>query len=109
MVFIIPIVDTTTVVINRIAKGNSPFIGGKDHTTHHLYYMGLSDKKVAFLFISISAVSLLLVYLIIGLIDPWRYSYLALFSAYILLVFSLLFYTTKVSSPKQKNIKEDKE
>ena len=31
--FIIPIVDTTTVVVKRISKGKSPFIGGKDHTT----------------------------------------------------------------------------
>ena len=106
LVFIIPIVDTTTVFINRISKGTSPFVGGKDHTTHHLFYLGLSDKKVAFLFISISLMSLLLVYLIIRHINNWDYGYLALFSAYILLVFSLLFYTTKVSSPESKKDKE---
>lgn len=102
LVFIIPIVDTTTVFINRISKGNSPFIGGKDHTTHHLYYLGLSDKKVAILFITISCVSLLLVYLIIEHIGLWNYTHLAIFSAYILLVFGLLFYTTHITSPKEK-------
>jgi len=104
-VFIIPIVDTTTVFINRLAKGSSPFIGGKDHTTHHLFYLGLSDKKVALLFIIISCISLLLVYLIIRHINPWDYTYLAMFSAYILLVFGLLFYTTKISSPRERESK----
>lgn len=107
--FIIPIVDTTTVFINRLAKGSSPFIGGKDHTTHHLFYLGLSDKKVALLFIIISCISLLLVYLIIRHINPWDYTYLAMFSAYILLVFGLLFYTTKISSPKERASKDVQE
>jgi len=109
LVFILPIVDTTTVFINRLSKGTSPFIGGKDHTTHHLFYMGLSNKKVAILFICISSVSVLLVNVIIRYINPWDYSYLALFSAYILLVFSLLFYTTKISSAEQSDIEAQKE
>ncbi|MBL4658439.1 MAG: undecaprenyl/decaprenyl-phosphate alpha-N-acetylglucosaminyl 1-phosphate transferase [Flavobacteriales bacterium] len=107
LVFIIPIVDTTTVFINRISKGTSPFVGGKDHTTHHLFYLGLSDKKVAMLFISISLVSLLLVYLIVKHINPWGYTHLAIFSAYILLVFGLLFYTTKISTPKSDSNKSE--
>lgn len=49
MAFIIPISDTTTVTINRLLKGKSPFIGGRDHTTHHLSYFGLSDRKIAWL------------------------------------------------------------
>ena len=40
IVFTLPIVDTTSVVINRIARKSSPFVGGKDHTTHHLSYLG---------------------------------------------------------------------
>jgi UDP-GlcNAc:undecaprenyl-phosphate/decaprenyl-phosphate GlcNAc-1-phosphate transferase len=36
IVFVLPIADTATVSINRIARGQSPFRGGKDHTTHHL-------------------------------------------------------------------------
>ncbi len=38
--------DTLTVVINRLKKGQSPMVGGKDHTTHHLVYRGYSDFKV---------------------------------------------------------------
>ena len=107
LVFILPIVDTSTVFINRLSKGISPFVGGRDHTTHHLFYLGLSDRKVAFLFMCISSFSLLLVSVIVKYINPWDYSYLTLFAAYIILVFSLLFYTTKVTSPKE-NDKEPK-
>ena len=42
--------DTLTVVINRLRKGKSPMIGGKDHTTHHLVYAGLKDKQVWYVF-----------------------------------------------------------
>jgi UDP-GlcNAc:undecaprenyl-phosphate/decaprenyl-phosphate GlcNAc-1-phosphate transferase len=57
LVFILPLADTSTVFINRILKGNSPFIGGKDHTTHHLFFMGLSEKAVAFIFLLIGLIS----------------------------------------------------
>jgi len=47
LAFIIPITDTTTVTINRLRRGKSPFVGGKDHTTHHLNYLGFSPRKVS--------------------------------------------------------------
>jgi len=52
--FLIPITDTFSVTLNRIMKGKSPFIGGRDHTTHHLFYRGLSEKSIAILFLFIS-------------------------------------------------------
>jgi UDP-GlcNAc:undecaprenyl-phosphate GlcNAc-1-phosphate transferase len=48
MIFIIPLTDTLTVSVNRMLDGKSPFVGGKDHTTHFLYYLGLSEHMVAF-------------------------------------------------------------
>ncbi len=41
-----PVMDTLTVFIHRLRRGQSPFVGGKDHTTHHLAYLGLSDRQV---------------------------------------------------------------
>lgn len=61
--FLVPITDTTTVFINRIRKGKSPFIGGKDHTTHHLSYKGFSDNKIALLLFSISLIANMLSFL----------------------------------------------
>lgn len=48
--FIVPIADTLTVSINRIASGKSPFVGGKDHTTHHLAYRGFKERHIAVLY-----------------------------------------------------------
>ncbi len=56
LAFIVPISDTTTVVINRISRKQSPFIGGKDHTTHNLARLGLTDRGVA---ITISLISII--------------------------------------------------
>ena len=58
--FSIPIVDTTFVVIRRIMKGQSPAIGGKDHTTHTLFYKGFSDRQVAYVFLMLGMISCLL-------------------------------------------------
>jgi UDP-GlcNAc:undecaprenyl-phosphate GlcNAc-1-phosphate transferase len=54
-VFALPIIDTTIVSINRLRRGQSPFVGGKDHTTHHLSYHGYSDRQVAIIFTILSA------------------------------------------------------
>ena len=60
LIFILPLTDTITVSFNRIKRGQSPFIGGKDHTTHHLFFRGITEKRIAILFSIIGCVSLLL-------------------------------------------------
>lgn len=52
--FTAPFSDTLTVVINRLKRGQSPMVGGKDHTTHHLVYAGMNDLKVWYIFLIIS-------------------------------------------------------
>jgi UDP-GlcNAc:undecaprenyl-phosphate/decaprenyl-phosphate GlcNAc-1-phosphate transferase len=101
LAFIIPIVDTATVSINRMMSGKSPFVGGKDHTTHHLSYMGLTDKQVALLLIAISLLSSMFVKYIVFVVN-WSWLHISLLSAYILLVFVLLYSTTKLFKPKPK-------
>ena len=71
--FIVPLIDTTTVTIRRLMRKQSPFVGGKDHITHHLAYLGLSDKMVALVLISVSLLSLPLVSLIITDVIPWTF------------------------------------
>jgi UDP-GlcNAc:undecaprenyl-phosphate/decaprenyl-phosphate GlcNAc-1-phosphate transferase len=46
LAFVMPVMDTLTVFIHRLRRGQSPFVGGKDHTTHHLVYLGLTDRQV---------------------------------------------------------------
>jgi UDP-GlcNAc:undecaprenyl-phosphate/decaprenyl-phosphate GlcNAc-1-phosphate transferase len=58
--FSLPIIDTTYVVIKRIRKGQSPMIGGKDHSTHMMSYKGMTDSQVAIIFALLGIISCLL-------------------------------------------------
>jgi len=91
VVFALPIIDTTTVFYKRIARGQSPFVGGKDHTTHHLSYLGLSDRNVALLFVAISVMSVLMAITLTHYIREWRVMHHILFGSYFLVLFITLF------------------
>ncbi len=91
VVFALPIIDTTTVFYKRIARGQSPFIGGKDHTTHHLSYLGLSDQKVALLFVAVSIVSIFVTLMLTHYIVEWEVLHHILFGSYFLVLFIVLF------------------
>ncbi|MBI9066321.1 MAG: undecaprenyl/decaprenyl-phosphate alpha-N-acetylglucosaminyl 1-phosphate transferase [Salinivirgaceae bacterium] len=97
--FIVPISDTTTVTINRLLKGQSPFVGGRDHTTHHLSYFGLSERKVAILLFSINLffvfVAVSIIILAENMIVPiWVFGVLGI------MVLLSLYSITKISKPK---------
>jgi UDP-GlcNAc:undecaprenyl-phosphate GlcNAc-1-phosphate transferase len=92
LVFSIPIIDTTTVVIKRIRSRKSPFIGGKDHTSHHISYLGYSDKQVALIFIAISIISIILSFIAFNVIQQWNYFCVFLYGLYFLALFVVLFY-----------------
>jgi UDP-GlcNAc:undecaprenyl-phosphate GlcNAc-1-phosphate transferase len=96
IVFILPVIDTTTVVINRIAKKQSPFVGGKDHTTHALAYLGFTDTQVALIFSAISLISIIIVIISEKFLLNWNHFYTIIFSAYVLLMFTVFFITTKI-------------
>ena len=97
--FLLPIVDTTIVSFNRLAKGTSPFVGGRDHTTHHLSYAGLSDAKVAFTFTGISMLNGFLILVMFIFIPVWENLYTGLFVLYALAVFVPFFILTKRTRP----------
>ena len=77
-------------------------VGGKDHTTHHLVYAGLSDKQAWYIFVLISLLSaffcVVLVYLAnMGIIIP-----ILFFILFFLAVFFFLYrITLKYKAPKQ--------
>jgi len=91
LVFLLPLTDTITVIVNRLKEGRSPVVGGKDHTTHHLFFRGLTEKRIALLFLSLGTVGIVFAYLLVT-----RFSYPLLYSAisYILLVFISLYLIT---------------
>ena len=44
LVFLVPILDTTLVTFSRILSGQSATQGGRDHTSHRLVAIGLSER-----------------------------------------------------------------
>lgn len=94
LAFIVPLSDTVSVVINRISKGRSPFVGGKDHTTHHLSYLGLSDQSVALLVAGLGIFSTVMLLIALS-IKNWTHMFTILFGLYALVVFVSLYLTTK--------------
>lgn len=56
LMFIVPLIDTTTVAINRFLGGRSPFVGDRYHTTHCLVYKGLTIPKTVLLLDFINAI-----------------------------------------------------
>jgi UDP-GlcNAc:undecaprenyl-phosphate GlcNAc-1-phosphate transferase len=93
-----PIIDTTSVFINRIIDGKSPFIGGKDHTTHALANLGFSERQVAAVFSSITLVSVIIVLIVERYLIQWNHFYTSIFSVYIIILFTFLFYATRIKA-----------
>ncbi|HLG03091.1 MAG TPA: MraY family glycosyltransferase [Bacteroidia bacterium] len=103
LAFLVPFCDTTIVVIKRIMKGRAPWLGGKDHTTHHLSYLGLSDSQIALAFAAISVISMMMILVIQGTIMNWNLLHILLFSGYIAAVFGTLFTISLVTKRPAKN------
>ncbi len=99
--FIVPLTDTTTVTINRLLRKKSPFVGGRDHTTHHLYYLGLHERLIALLLFGLNCIGLFLAYTII-VFEGWEPRHFWLFMMYPIGVFLCLYSITKISKPKNK-------
>ncbi|MGY6560836.1 MAG: MraY family glycosyltransferase [Luteibaculaceae bacterium] len=91
LVFLLPLVDTTTVTINRLKRKQSPFVGGRDHTTHCLVYSGLTDSQVAFVFIGISFIAYILNLALIYFIETWTFWHSFAFGLYGVIIFVILY------------------
>jgi len=90
IIFIVPIIDTITVFVRRLLRGQSPFLGGRDHTTHHMAFNGLSDKMVAFVFFALSIFSVIGVYFLVPLFADWNLAKSLFVIAYFIVVFTII-------------------
>jgi UDP-GlcNAc:undecaprenyl-phosphate GlcNAc-1-phosphate transferase len=95
IVFLLPIVDTTVVTLSRIGRGRSPFVGGRDHTTHHMSYAGLSDGQVALAFIGLSLLHVFLTFVMFRYIPVWKNIHTTIFVSYAIVLFLCLFIMTR--------------
>jgi len=98
--------DTFTVVINRLKKGQSPMVGGKDHTTHHLVYAGYKDKTVWYIFTAIGLISCVLAISMVDLLKHNIILPIALSVSFFLLVFAFLYRNTILYKEPKKLKKE---
>lgn len=71
--FVIPIIDTTTVTIRRLLRGQSPFVGGKDHITHHLAYLGIKEKNIVLILVAATLVSFPVAFMLIANPATWNF------------------------------------
>lgn len=55
-VMAVPILDTTLVTIRRIASGRSVAQGGRDHTSHRLVFLGLTEERAVLTLYGVSTV-----------------------------------------------------
>ncbi len=91
LVFLLPLTDTITVSINRLLKGNSPFVGGKDHTTHHLFFKGITEKRIALLYAAIGFTG---VFLALKLVYNYQFIWLVISIAFCSITFLSLYLNT---------------
>jgi len=80
LVLFIPIFDTTFVTILRKLSGRAASQGGRDHTSHRLVALGLSEKRAVLLLYGLAALSGLLAVFVRRLKPDVSIALLALFT-----------------------------
>jgi len=89
LVLAYPLFDTTLVVVLRLRRGKSPFVGGRDHSSHRLVRLGLGRVE-SVLLIYLFAVSQALTALLVSSVT-FRLSLLALAgSVSVLFIFGMV-------------------
>lgn len=107
LAFIVPLIDTTTVTFRRLARKVSPFIGGRDHTTHHLAYLGISDKNVVRIMLTISLSAVFVIYEITEelKLSQWNFYKTLAVIIYYLTIFFVIQYFYEIGKRKINNSK----
>ncbi len=57
LIFLLPILDTAMVSLTRLLRGQSPTQGGRDHTSHRLVALGLSERQTLLVLMGIALLS----------------------------------------------------
>ncbi len=55
LLLLIPIFDTAFVTVTRVLGGSPVHVGGRDHTSHRLVAVGLSERKTVAFLVAVSA------------------------------------------------------
>lgn len=57
LLFMLPILDTSLVMITRLLRGQSPAQGGRDHTSHRLIAFGLTERQTLLVLYGVAVLS----------------------------------------------------
>jgi len=101
LTFALPIIDTTVVFFNRLLKGSSPFKGGKDHTTHHLFYLGLKEPHIAVLYIIYTGICLTCVVFMNKYLIDWSGLYTIILVIFFVLSLAAFFIITRMKKTEK--------
>ena len=105
--FIIPIIDTTTVTVRRLLRGQSPFVGGKDHITHHLAYLGLKESTIVLLLLGTTLLSFPLAIMLVKNPVYWNFYVSFGMLAYVVALFFVFQYLYKKGELAQAKKRQD--
>lgn len=105
--FIIPIIDTTTVTVRRLLRGQSPFVGGKDHITHHFAYLGLKERSIVLLLMATTLVSFPIALLLIVNPVAWNFYLSFAMLGYVIALFFVFQFFYKKGELEQKKKRHD--
>jgi UDP-GlcNAc:undecaprenyl-phosphate GlcNAc-1-phosphate transferase len=106
LVFAIPIFDTSFVVMNRLRKKKSPFIGGKDHTTHRLAYLGFSETQIVLIVSGFSLISTALAIYLIKFDTTYNCSFFLVFCIYLSVILTSFIFICFKTLTNAKNSKK---
>ncbi|UCH64401.1 MAG: undecaprenyl/decaprenyl-phosphate alpha-N-acetylglucosaminyl 1-phosphate transferase, partial [Ignavibacterium sp.] len=104
MIMMIPVLDTMLVSITRRIRGQSPFEGGRDHLSHRLVMLGMSEKQ-SVLFLYFIAILLAISTFIITDISPALTMMIYFFICLIIILFG--FYVGRIKVVTQNKSKND--
>jgi UDP-GlcNAc:undecaprenyl-phosphate GlcNAc-1-phosphate transferase len=103
LVFAVPLMDTLTVFARRLMKRQSPFVGGKDHTTHQLVFFGFNERQTAWILILLGLTSSTLALLLYVGIIPWNLATSIGAFVYFFIVFGIMQVVYNIGKRRNNN------
>ena len=85
LIFLLPILDTAMVSVTRLLRGQSPVQGGRDHSSHRLVALGLSERQTLLVLMGIAILSGLSAVFI----EAWSYTLSLMLIPLVVLIFTL--------------------
>jgi UDP-GlcNAc:undecaprenyl-phosphate GlcNAc-1-phosphate transferase len=103
LIFTVPLMDTLTVFARRLMKRRSPFVGGKDHTTHQLVFFGFSEKQAAWVLIGLGLISSGFAVALFNNLITWTLIATMGAFVYFFVVFGIMQVVYNIGKKKQEN------